>query len=83
VKPAEARRLAEAYSLEQLAHAASHLGSEEDPEIDIGGEDHGEKLTHVLLAMRIRERVELAGDPLRDAFRAVMAEVRHVLTNED
>jgi len=33
--------------------------------------------------MRIRERVELAGDPIREAFRAVMAEVRHVLTNED
>jgi hypothetical protein len=32
--------------------------------------------------MRIRERMELAGDELKEAFRAVMAEVRHVLTNE-
>lgn len=82
MKPAEARRLAETYSLEQLAHAAHHLGEEQDPEIDVAGEDHGEKLTHVLLAMRIRERVELGGDPLREAFRAVMTEVRGVLSNE-
>lgn len=82
MKPAETRRLAETYSLEELAHAASHLGNEQDPEIEILGEDYGEKLTHVLLAMRIRERMELAGDELKEAFRAVMAEVRHVLTNE-
>lgn len=82
MKPAEARRLAEVYTLEELAHAAHHLGEEQDPEISIGGADHGEKLTHVLLAMRMRERMELSGDELREAFRAVMAEVRGVLKNE-
>lgn len=82
MRPAEARRLAETYSLEELAHAASHLGSEEEPEIQIAGEDLGEKLTHTLLAMRIRERMELSGDELREAFRAVMAEVRYVLKND-
>lgn len=82
MKPAEARRLAESYSLEQLAHFASQLGHEQEPDVEIGGADHGEKLTHVLLAMRMRERMELSGDELREAFRAVMAEVRHVLTNE-
>ena len=82
MKSAETRRLAETYSLEELAHAASHLGNEQEPEIAVAGEDIGEKLTHVLLAMRIRERMELSGDSLREAFRAVMGEVRHVLTNE-
>lgn len=82
MKPAEARRLAEVYTLEELAHAAHHLGEEQDPEIQIGGADHGEQLTHVLLAMRMRERMELSGDDLREAFRAVMAEVRGVLKNE-
>ncbi len=82
MKPAEARRLAEAHTLDQLAHAASQLGEEQVPGIPIGGEDPGEQLTHVLLAMRIRERVELSGDDLREAYRAVMAGVRHVLQNE-
>ncbi len=82
MKPAEARRLAELYSLEQLARAAHRLGEEQDPEIEIAGVDHGEMLTHVLLAMRMRERMELAGDSLRDAFRAVMSEVRGVLQND-
>jgi hypothetical protein len=82
VKAAEARRLAETYSLEQLAHAAHHLGEEQEPEIHIAGDDPGEKLTHVLLAMRMRERIELSGDSLREAFRAVMSEVRGVLQND-
>ncbi len=82
MRAAEARRLAELYSLEQLAHAAHHLGEEQDPEIEIAGADHGEKLTHVLLAMRMRERMELSGDALKEAFRAVMAEVRGVLRND-
>ncbi len=82
MKPAEARRLAESHSLEELARAAHHLGEEQDPEIEVQGEDHGEKLTHVLLAMRIRERMELSGDSLREAYRAVMAEVRGVLKND-
>jgi hypothetical protein len=82
VRPAEARRLAEKHSLEELAGAASHLGEGTDPSFPIEGEDEGEKLTHVLLAMRMRERMELSGDELREAFRAVMAEVRHVLKNE-
>lgn len=82
MKPAEARRLAETHSLEALAHAASQLGAEGDPGLEIAGADQGEQLTHVLLAMRIRERMELSGDELKEAFRGVMAEVRHVLTNE-
>lgn len=81
MRPAEARRLAETYTLEELAHAARHLGEESEPEIEIAGGDPGEKLTHVLLAMRMRERMELSGDDLREAFRAVMAEVRGVLQN--
>ncbi len=82
MKPAEARRLAQEHTLEELANAASLLADEIEPTFPILGEDAGEKLTHVLLAMRIRERVEVGHEDPKDAFRSVMAGVREVLTND-
>jgi hypothetical protein len=80
VKPAEARRLAVERTAVELGEAAEALGEERDPHFEIGGADHGEKLTHVLLAMRIRARID-GGEDVKDAFRHVMAGVRGVLTN--
>ena len=81
MKPAEARRLAEERTVAELEQAAASLCEEAEPPFEVRGGDPGERLTHVLLATRIRARVD-GGEPLRDAFRAVMAEVRGVLTNE-
>jgi hypothetical protein len=81
VKAAEARRLATEHDQAALAAAIARLMDEQDAAITIEGEDHGEKLTNCLLAARIRERVD-RGEPLKDAFRAVMAEVRVVVSNE-
>lgn len=81
MKPAECRRLATEKTNEDLAKAAEHLADEKDAPFPVGGEDHGEKLTHVLLAQRIQERVASGEDP-KDAFRAVMAEVRAVISND-
>lgn len=81
MKPAEARRLAVAHTKADLEEAASVLGGERDPHFEVGGEDHGEKLTHVLLAIRIRERID-GGEDAKDAFRHVMTGVRHVLSND-
>lgn len=81
MRPAEARRLATERTLGELAEAAEVLSEERDPHFEIEGADHGEKLTHVLLAMRIRERIDGGHDP-KEAFRAVMAEVRGVLAND-
>jgi hypothetical protein len=81
VKPAEARRLAVLHTMVDLGHAASALAEEVDPPFAIEGADHGEQLTHVLLAQRIRERMD-AGEDVKDAFRHVMAGVRGVLSND-
>ncbi|HJL16563.1 MAG TPA: hypothetical protein RMH99_12950 [Sandaracinaceae bacterium LLY-WYZ-13_1] len=81
MKPAVARRLAEERTREELEAAAAHLAEEEDPPFEVKGEDHGEQLTHVLLAQRIRALVD-EGQDLKSAYRAVMGEVRGVLTNE-
>lgn len=81
MKPAEARRLASAHTTDELSAASEALSEERAPSIEVGGEDPGEQLTHVLLALRIRAKVD-AGEEPRDAYRAVMADVRGVLTNE-
>lgn len=78
--PAEARRLATEHDVDALDAAIETLMEERDAAIHVAGEDHGERLTHCLLAKRIRERVD-AGEPLKDAFRAVMGEVRGVVGN--
>lgn len=80
MKPAECRRLATEHTTDALESAAAELGEERHPPIHVEGEDHGEKLTHVLLAQRIRARIDAGEDP-KDAFRAVMGEVRAVVTN--
>ena len=41
----------------------------------------GERLTHLLLARRIRGRVD-AGEELKDAFRAELGAVRETLAND-
>jgi len=79
MKPAEARRLATEHDVLALDAAIEKLMEERDAEIRVEGEDHGEKLTHCLLAKRIRERVD-AGEELKDAFRAVVGEVRGTLS---
>ena len=81
MKPAECRRLASEKTAEDLATAAEHLAEERDPHFEIHGDTHGDKLTHVLIAQRIQTRVE-SGEDLIVAFRAVMSEIRVVLTNE-
>ena len=81
MKPAEARRLAEHHSIAELQSFAEILSEERDPPIAIIGEALGDKLTHVLLAMRIRERVDV-GESMVDAYREVFAGVREVLRND-
>jgi uncharacterized protein (DUF2237 family) len=81
MRPAEARRLAIEHRLSELAEAAAALTEEREPPFRVEGADPGEKLTHVLLAQRIRERIDAGEDP-REAFRAVMASVRAVVANE-
>ena len=81
MKPAECRRLATERSNAELAKAAEALSEERDPGFEVVGDDHGDKLTHVLLAMRIRDRIDAGVDP-KDAFREVMSGVREVLSND-
>lgn len=81
MRPAEARRLAGAHTCDELNAACRALSEEREPPFEVAGGDPGEQLTHVLLAQRIRARVD-EGEELKQAYRDVMGDVRGVLTNE-
>jgi hypothetical protein len=81
VKAAVVRKLAEAHPVDALEACAEALVEREEDLLGIDGDDPGEKLTHVMLAIRIKKRIVGGEDP-KDAFRNEMASVRSVLQNE-
>ena len=81
MKASAVRKLAEQRTVEELEAGAESLLEHEKDVLEIEGDDAGEKLTHCMLAMRIRARMD-RGETLREAFRAEMAGVRDVLENE-
>lgn len=82
MKAGAIRKLAKGHDLAALQGAAEALMAGEGAPFEIDGEDDGERLTHVMLAQRIRARVE-AGEDLKAVFREVMGGVRTVLTDPD
>lgn len=82
MKAAVVRKLANERGLTELERAAEHIAEHGEVPFPIEGEDIGERLTHVLLASRIRRRMEQDGEDLPVAFRAEMAAVRDVLKND-
>ena len=56
------------------------IAEQEVDELGVEGEDLGEKLTHLMLAARIRRRID-AGEDAKSAFRAEMGGVRDLLKN--
>lgn len=82
MKAPAVRAVAGAFSSAAIAEAIEAIAErgEEPTSVVVDGDDLGEKLTHLLLAARIRARVD-AGEDLKDAFRAEMAAVRDTLAN--
>ena len=76
MKAAVSRKLSRSHDSATLAACAAALMDGGAPPVEVEGEDEGERLTHVMLAQRVRAAVD-AGD----AFREVMASVREVLTD--
>lgn len=80
MKAAVVRALADRHDVATLEQAAEAIAEREVDELGVEGDDLGEKLTHLMLAARIRRRVDSGEDP-KSAFRAEMSSVRDVLTN--
>lgn len=81
MKASSVRKLATDRTVLELEKAIEAIVEREADEHGIDGEDLGEKLTHCMLAMRIRSRVD-AGEDAGAAFRAEMAAVRDILKND-
>ena len=68
-------------ALEELERAAAEVRARRPAPFAVLGEEDGDRLTHLLLAIRIRKKMD-AGADLIHAFREVMADVRSVLRND-
>lgn len=81
MKASAVRKLADAHPVDALEACAEALVEREEDLLGVDGDDPGEKLTHVMLAIRIKKRIVNGEDP-KEAFRNEMASVRAVLQNE-
>jgi hypothetical protein len=70
------KKLVETYTLQECKQAEQALLEEQALTIEIEGDDEGEKLTHVLGAIDILERMQLENKDVRTALREFMERVR-------
>ncbi|MCX7743804.1 MAG: hypothetical protein N2167_04475 [Flavobacteriales bacterium] len=70
------KKLVEQADMESLRQAEQSLYDEQPLPIEVDGEDEGEKLTHVLAAIYIKERMA-QGDDFTTALRAYSQRVRN------
>ncbi len=81
MKASVVRKLARAHAIGKLEEGVEAITEHEEDLPWVAGEDLGEKLTHLMLAIRIRTRMD-DGMPLGEAFRSEMSSVRELLTND-
>ena len=81
MKASTIRKLAKAHDVATLEGAAEAIAEREEDILGVDGVDLGEKLTHLMLAIRVRTKVD-AGAKLSDAFREEIAGVREILEND-
>ncbi len=62
--------------LEELQKAEELLSEEQDPQLEIEGEDHGEKLTHVFGAIWVKQQIAAGDMDEKAALRAFAQKVR-------
>jgi len=82
MKAGAVRKVAKAYSIEQIDAGIEAITEREEEILEVDGDDMGERLTHLLLGRRVRSRVD-AGEDLKTAFRAEMGAVRGTLKNAE
>lgn len=70
------KKLVENSNLEELMAAEAAIVDEQQPAIEVEGEDEGEQLTHVLAAVWILNEMEDNGTDFKSALRAYTQKVR-------
>jgi hypothetical protein len=74
------KKLVENYGVQELEKAESVLMEEQEPDIEIEGEDMGEKLTHVIAAVQVSKDMEENGLPFGKAMRNYTEKVRNSIS---
>lgn len=74
------KKLVETYSIAQLQNAENALCEEATPEITIEGDDEGEKLTHVLASIFIKDKIEKESYSFNQALREFSQRVRNSIS---
>ncbi|MFN3528853.1 MAG: DUF6952 family protein [Bacteroidia bacterium] len=75
MKLAAIKQMAESHDLATLKAAEEALLNEENPPIEVAGDDEGDQLTNILGAIWISEQVS-EGMAFKEAFRAFAQRVR-------
>lgn len=70
------KKLVEQADLESLKKAEQAMYNEQPLSMDVEGDDDGEKLTHILAAIYIKERMD-QGDDFTTALRSYTQRVRN------
>jgi hypothetical protein len=70
------KKLVENNSLQELMAAEAAIVEEQQPAIEVEGEDEGEQLTHVLAAVWILNEMEDNGTDFKTALREYTKKVR-------
>ena len=70
------KKLVETASFEELETAELSILEEQQPDIEVEGDDEGEQLTHVMAAIWIKKEMEKEGIPFPKALRAYTQKVR-------
>ena len=68
------------YTLEMLDNAEMAIINEEQPTIDIEGDDEGEQLTHIFAAKWIVEDMQNTGDDFKTSLRKYTQKVRNSIS---
>lgn len=79
MKIPEIKKLVETYEIAQLVKAEEAILEEMQPEIEVGGADEGEQLTHVMAAIWILKDMEKGGD-FKTSLRAYTQKVRNSIS---
>ncbi|MDF2448651.1 MAG: hypothetical protein K0R26_1155 [Bacteroidota bacterium] len=74
------KKLVENYSLVQLQEAENAMLEETNPSIEVEGDDEGERLTHILASIYIKDRMEHHATPFSQALRDFSQRVRNSIS---
>ena len=74
------KKIVEKYTLEELVAAEAAIMDEQQPAIEIEGDDEGERLTHILAAVWVKNEMQTNGTEAMTAIRNYAQRVRNSIS---